>query len=80
MARRECSFGTSDAVAEATAGANRGLDIGQRGAALWSSLPAFRPVALLSITKKPLLDFVVNAVKPILRLERSLLQLIHLGL
>ena len=47
---------------------------------LWRSLPAFRTVVLLPVAEKPVLDFVVNASKPVFRLERLLLELLHLFL
>jgi hypothetical protein len=46
--------------------------------ALRGSLPTLRAVALLTIAEEPILDFAVDSVKPLFRLERLLLHLLHL--
>ena len=54
-------------------------DYGDRtGAVSRGSLTTLRPVTVLPIAEEPILDFAVNAVKPLFSLERVLLHLLHL--
>ncbi len=48
------------------------------GAVLRGSLTTLRPVTVLPIAEEPILDFTMNAVKPLFRMERVLLHLLHL--